>query len=33
MMVDYKRLFTVLIDEPEIQALLNPFISAWEKEE
>jgi len=33
MMVDYKRLFTVLSAEPEIQALLNPFISAWEKEE
>lgn len=33
MMIDYKRLFTVLIMEEEIQALLNPFISAWEKEE
>lgn len=33
MMVDYKQLFTVLVEEPEIQALLNPFISAWEKEE
>ncbi|CAM4207785.1 Type IV secretory system Conjugative DNA transfer [Pedobacter westerhofensis] len=33
MMVDYKRLFTVLNEEPEINALINPFISAWEKEE
>jgi hypothetical protein len=33
MMIDYKRLFTVLIMEEEIHALLNPFISAWEKEE
>ncbi|RZM20629.1 MAG: conjugal transfer protein TraG, partial [Pedobacter sp.] len=33
MMVDYKRLFTVLTLEEEIQALLNPFVSAWEKEE
>ncbi|MES2456372.1 MAG: type IV secretory system conjugative DNA transfer family protein, partial [Bacteroidota bacterium] len=33
MMVDYKRLFTVLTMEEEIQALLNPFVSAWEKEE
>lgn len=33
MMVDYKRLFTVLNEEPEIKALINPFISAWEKEE
>lgn len=33
MMVDYQRLFTVISEEPEIQALLNPFISAWEKEE
>lgn len=33
MMVDYKALFKVLNEEPEIQALLNPFISAWEKEE
>ncbi|SMC54828.1 conjugal transfer protein MobC [Pedobacter nyackensis] len=33
MMIDYKRLFTILTTEEEIQALLNPFISAWEKEE
>lgn len=33
MMVDYKRLFTVLTMEEEIQALLNPFVSAWEKQE
>jgi len=33
MMIDYKRLFTVLTMEEEIQALLNPFVSAWEKEE
>jgi hypothetical protein len=33
MMVDYKRLFAVLVQQQEIEALLNPFISAWEKEE
>lgn len=33
MMIDYKTLFTLLTMEEEIHALLNPFISAWEKEE
>ena len=33
MMIEYKSLFAVLSLEPEIEALLNPFISAWEKEE
>lgn len=32
-MVDYKNLFLILSMEPEIQALINPFVSAWEKEE
>ncbi|SOD14022.1 conjugal transfer protein MobC [Pedobacter xixiisoli] len=29
MQVDYDRLFTVLSEQPEIQVLINPFISAW----
>jgi hypothetical protein len=27
--VDYKELFEVLLQEPEIEVLINPFISAW----
>ena len=33
MMVDYRRLFAVLSQQGEIDALINPFVSAWEKEE
>ena len=33
MMVDYKYLFAVLKQQLEIDALINPFVSAWEKEE
>ena len=33
MMIDYKRLFAVLTQQGEIEALINPFVSAWEKEE
>ncbi|RYG41442.1 MAG: conjugal transfer protein TraG, partial [Chitinophagaceae bacterium] len=33
MMIDYKRLFTVLTMEEETEPLLNPFVSAWQKEE
>lgn len=29
---DYKELFTVLLQEPEIEVLINPFISAWRNE-
>ncbi|WP_448703040.1 conjugal transfer protein MobC [Mucilaginibacter sp. AW1-3] len=31
-LVDYKDLFAVLISEPEIEVLINPFISAWKNE-
>jgi hypothetical protein len=30
--VDYKFLFALLITEPEIEVLINPFISAWKNE-
>ncbi len=30
MQVDYDRLFAVLNGQPEIQVLINPFISAWQ---
>src|ERR1700712_2128423 len=30
--VDYKYLFALLKTEPEIEVLINPFISAWENE-
>jgi hypothetical protein len=30
--VDYKELFEVLLQEPEIEVLINPFISAWQNE-
>lgn len=33
MMIDYRYLFAILTQEPEIDALINPFVSAWEKEE
>lgn len=29
---DYKELFEVLLQEPEIEVLINPFISAWRNE-
>lgn len=29
---DYKELFEVLLQEPEIEVLINPFISAWQNE-
>ncbi|HEY4325168.1 MAG TPA: conjugal transfer protein MobC [Mucilaginibacter sp.] len=31
-LVDYKALFEVLSEEPEIEVLINPFISAWKNE-
>jgi hypothetical protein len=31
-LVDYKELFAVLTSEPEIEVLINPFISAWRNE-
>jgi len=31
-LVDYKKLFAVLGSEPEIEVLINPFISAWRNE-
>lgn len=31
-LVDYKDLFAVLTSEPEIEVLINPFISAWKNE-
>ncbi|MFD0749124.1 conjugal transfer protein MobC [Mucilaginibacter calamicampi] len=31
-LVDYKELFAVLTSEPEIEVLINPFISAWKNE-
>ncbi|MCD8739100.1 YWFCY domain-containing protein [Mucilaginibacter roseus] len=31
-LVDYKELFAVLSSEPEIEVLINPFISAWRNE-
>jgi len=31
-LVDYKDLFAVLTSEPEIEVLINPFISAWQNE-
>jgi hypothetical protein len=31
-LIDYKDLFAVLISEPEIEVLINPFISAWKNE-
>jgi hypothetical protein len=30
--VEYKDLFEVLLQEPEIEVLINPFISAWKNE-
>lgn len=30
--VDYNELFAVLSNEPEIEVLINPFISAWRNE-
>ena len=30
--VDYKDLFEVLLQEPEIEVLINPFVSAWQNE-
>jgi hypothetical protein len=30
--VDYKDLIAVLSSEPEIEVLINPFISAWRNE-
>jgi hypothetical protein len=30
--VDYKQLFALLKTEPEIEVLINPFISAWQNE-
>lgn len=32
MQVEYKHLFAVLSREPEIEVLINPFISAWKNE-
>jgi hypothetical protein len=32
MQVEYKYLFEVLLKEPEIEVLINPFISAWRNE-
>jgi len=32
MQVEYKYLFAVLLREPEIEVLINPFISAWQNE-
>ena len=32
MQVEYKYLFAVLNQEPEIEVLINPFISAWKNE-
>jgi hypothetical protein len=31
-LVDYKSLFELLSQEPEIEVLINPFISAWKNE-
>jgi hypothetical protein len=31
-LVDYKELFAILGSEPEIEVLINPFISAWKNE-
>ncbi|MBD1362945.1 YWFCY domain-containing protein [Mucilaginibacter sp. ZT4R22] len=31
-LVDYKDLFAALSEEPEIEVLINPFISAWKNE-
>jgi hypothetical protein len=31
-LVEYKYLFEVLLTEPEIEVLINPFISAWKNE-
>lgn len=31
-LVDYKELFALLTSEPEIEVLINPFISAWKNE-
>ncbi|MES2375418.1 MAG: conjugal transfer protein MobC [Bacteroidota bacterium] len=31
-LIDYKDLFAVLSSEPEIEVLINPFISAWKNE-
>ncbi|MBL4674607.1 MAG: YWFCY domain-containing protein [Mucilaginibacter sp.] len=31
-LVDYKELFNLLTTEPEIEVLINPFISAWKNE-
>ncbi|TKB99152.1 conjugal transfer protein MobC [Pedobacter cryophilus] len=32
MQQDYKQLFALLNEEPEIEVLINPFISAWKNE-
>ena len=32
MQVEYKYLFAILLCEPEIEVLINPFISAWQNE-
>lgn len=31
-LMEYKDLFTLLLLEPEIEVLINPFISAWKNE-
>jgi hypothetical protein len=30
--LDYKELFEILLREPEIEVLINPFVSAWKNE-
>ncbi|MEB0261823.1 conjugal transfer protein MobC [Mucilaginibacter sp. 10I4] len=30
--VEYKELFEILLQEPEIEVLINPFVSAWKNE-
>ncbi|SCW37988.1 conjugal transfer protein MobC [Mucilaginibacter sp. NFR10] len=30
--IEYKDLFEVLLQEPEIEVLINPFVSAWQNE-
>jgi len=32
MQIDYKRLFALLSREPEVEVLINPFISAWKNQ-
>lgn len=31
-LVEYKQLFALLKEQPEIEALINPFVSAWKNE-